>query len=105
MPSSCSVRSRSGRRARTSSTGLATATAGQRRERRVEILGQARRGTLHRKVCDAEQAARRALHFVGGDPIDEMDGEPERDTERDRQDREQRPPRRTVGAVPGRSLP
>ena len=66
----------------------------QFRERRVQRFIQSPRpGALHGQVRDSEQAARRELHLVGRDAIDEVHGQPERDTQRDRHDRDQRPSR------------
>ena len=66
----------------------------QLRERRVKRLVETLPGSLHGQVRDPEQAARRELHFVCGDAIDEMHRQPERDTERDRHHRDRRASRR-----------
>ena len=55
-----------------------------------QVLVEAEPGRLHGQVRHAEQAARGELHLVRRDAIDQVDREPERDTERDRDDGEQR---------------
>ena len=64
------------------------------RELWVQVLVKARAWALHGEVCQAEQRARRALHFVRGDTIDQVHREPERDAERNREHGEEGAPGR-----------